>query len=92
MPRDDESNQPIKCGLCNKRLKFKRNLRNHIDNVHGKGLPEKSILVVHDEQKSILTYCSSTSKKPRLDLATEHSSDVGTSKISPIVDNVLSEE
>ena len=76
MPREDESNQPAKCGYCNKEFKYKRNVRNHIDTVHGKGLPEK---YAHDKQKSLLPFCSP--KKPRLDVpTTESSSDVGTSK------------
>ena len=64
--REDESNKPIKCGICNKKIKFKRNLRTHIKNVHGTGSPDKAILVVKDKQKSVLSYCSS--KKPRLEI------------------------
>ena len=81
MPREDESNQPAKCGYCNKEFKYKRNVRNHIDTVHGKSFPEKSILVAHDKQQSLLPFCSPKIKKPRLDVpTTESSSDVGTSK------------
>ena len=89
MPREDESNSPVKCGFCYKELRYKRNLRNHIDNVHGKDFPEKSILVTHDKQRSIQTYCSP--KKPRLNKTTENTSDAGTMKIGQdIIEDVLS--
>ena len=77
-PREDESNQPVKCGYCNKELKFKKNLRHHIDSVHGKGLPERKAIVSNEKQTNLLTFCT---KKPRLDVSsTEDSSVAHTSQ------------
>ena len=76
-PREDESNQPVKCGYCNKELKFKKKLRHHIDLVHGKGLPERKTIVSNEKQTNLLTFCT---KKPRLDVSfTEDSSVAHTS-------------